>query len=94
MRTSITVACAKVTAELKRSGKDVFSDRDIRAALTKADRQSATSMLNYMGRTGYLVEGGFLARTVDGYELSDTSMRTDRFVVDVAVKNPALRMEV
>ena len=93
-RTSVTTACAVATSELKQSGKSVYSDRDIRVALTKAKRGSASSLIHYMGPGGHLVSQGFLEATAKGYELSDTSMGVNKITIEIETKNELLFGEV
>jgi len=89
-RTSVTVACAKATTELKRTGKPIFNDRDIRVALLKAGRGSTTSLIHYMGPDGHLRVRGFLVPVTGGYELSEPSTRTDRVTIELSVENEFL----
>ena len=93
-RTSVTVACAHATTLLKKTGKTVFNDKDIRVALLKAGRGSTTSMIHYMGREGHLVVRGFIVPTMGGYELSGPSIGTDKITIELSVENDFLIGEI
>lgn len=94
LRTSVTVACAQATKHLQNTVKPIYTDRDIRVALTKAKRGSTSSMIHYMGGNGHLVERGFLEQVAGGYELSDSSKRANQIVIDIAIGNEFLLGEV
>lgn len=93
-RTSVTVACAQATKHLHDTGKQIFSEKDIRIALTKAKRGSTSSMIHYMGEDGHLVERGFLNHVVGGYELAASSMEGDKIMIDLPIGNEFLLGEV
>ena len=93
-RTSVTTACAQATRTLLLSGKEIFSDKDVRVALLKADRGSPSALIQYMGADGHLVERGFLKQVTDGYALTDSSKMTNRIAIKIAPGNAYLLDEV
>jgi len=93
-RTSVTVACAQTTRHLIHTEKQIFSEKDIRVALTKAGRGSPSSIIHYMGAGGHLTERGFIDPCISGYELSDSSKRSNRIVIDLLIGNEFLLGEV
>ena len=86
-RTSISVACAQATKTLMETGKEIFSVKDIRIALLKANRGGASTMPHYMGSNGHLVERGFLEHVIGGYELTDASKKSSMIVVKITPGN-------
>ena len=93
-RTSVTTACAQATRTLLLSGKEVYSDKDVRVALLKANRGSPSTLIHYMGADGNLVERGFLKQVTDGYVLTDSSKDTNLIVIKIAPGNEYLLDEV
>lgn len=94
MRTSVTTACAQATRTLLLSGKEIFSDKDVRVALLKANRGSPSTLIHYMGADGHLVERGFLKQVVGGYALTDTSKESNLIVIKITPDNAYLLDEV
>ena len=94
MRTSVTTACAQATRTLLLSGKEIYSDKDVRVALLKANRGSPSTLIQYMGADGHLVERGFLTQVTDGYLLTDASKDANLIVITLTPGNEFLLDEV
>ena len=93
-RTSVTTACAQATRTLLLSGKEVYSDKDVRVALLKANRGSPSTLIHYMGEDGHLVERGFLKQVTEGYVLTDASNGANRIGIKITPGNAYLLDEV
>lgn len=93
--TSINTSCAQVVQELRKKGKKVYSIGDVTNALIAAGCGSVKSVENYSRpSTGHLIIRGFMNRVPGGYELTESSMVTDRIVIELVVKNELLTTEI
>ena len=94
IRASINTTCGRCITELVLTGKEIFSEDDIKKALAKVGRGSTTACKAYMGTKGHLATRGFLERPPGGWVLADATKHSSTIMVKITPGNEYLLGEV
>lgn len=81
---SVKTVCGNVVNELRLTGKEIFSVKDIADAVEKFGPESKNGVNSYLGNDGNLARDGYICRCKGGWELTEASRRTTTIIVKVS----------